>query len=223
VRVNRPGVIVRARRGYYGPRRDSTATRATPSTSPLDSAIGGLLPKGDLRMEVVVSPFAIPGKRDASLAIVTRFEQPPSAHPGEQRVELLTGLFDTEGRQKGGARQTVTLKRTQGDVASHYEILSKVDVKPGRYLVRVGAHHTSLSTSGSVYADVDVPDFSKADLALSGVVLSGNAERPAQPKDALASLIPLVPTTRRAFERSGKVTAFARVYHRDTPHRRCQS
>ena len=197
VRVGRPGVTVRARRGYYAPRAGrERPTSTNAAASPLDAAIGGLLPKGDMPMQVAVMPFAAPGKRDASLAIVTRLQQPAGTTREPQKVELLTAVFDTEGRHKGSTRQTANLMVRPGRNDSSYELLSKIDVKPGRYLVRVGAHHASVGTSGSVYADVEVADFSKAALSMSGVALSVTFGRPAEPKDALASLMPVIPTTR---------------------------
>ena len=213
VRVNRPGVSVRSRRGYYATRRapDTSAETSTPVADSPKDAIGGVLPKGDLPMHVAVAPFAISGKREAALAIVTRFDQPAVSEPSQQKVEVLTALFDTEGKSKGGKTHSVDLTLRPGDASSQYEVLSRIDVRPGRYLLRVGAHAKELAKSGSVYYDVDVPDFSKAALSLSGVILSATPALKGG-GDVLATLIPLVPTTRREFGREDAVTAFARVY-----------
>jgi hypothetical protein len=213
VRVNRPGVTVRSRRGYYAPRRARETSAAIPAAAadtPRD-AIGGVLPKGDLPMHVAVAPFAVPGKRGAALAIVTRLEQPAVAERTEQKVDVLSALFDTDGKPKGSVTQSADLTLRPGDVSSQYEVLSRLDVKPGRYLLRIGAHAKALGTTGSVYYDVDVPDFSKAALSLSGVVLSATPAFKGGGTDALASLIPVVPTTRREFGRQHAVSAFLRI------------
>jgi hypothetical protein len=78
--------------------------------------------------------------------------------------------------------------------------------------VRYSAHSVRLGKTGSVYTDVTVPDFDKAKLSLSGVVVSGDAEPVAAPKDAFASIIPVVPTTQREFGRGDRVKAFVRIY-----------
>lgn len=66
--------------------------------------------------------------------------------------------------------------------------------------------------SGSLYSDVDVPDFHKAALSMTGIVLSAREGPAAAPRDALRALLPVVPTTRRDFTARDWVTAFSRVY-----------
>jgi hypothetical protein len=66
--------------------------------------------------------------------------------------------------------------------------------------------------SGSVYCDLDVPDFANAALSLSGVVLSVTPAVASGPKDALLSIVPVVPTTEREFAGEDRVTAFVRAY-----------
>ena len=47
---------------------------------------------------------------------------------------------------------------------------------------------------------------------MSGVVMSASSAPPAAGKDALETLLPVVPTTARAFWRSDRASAFVRVY-----------
>ena len=214
VRVDRPGVTVRSRAGYYGARntRAASSETAAGTNSPLTDAIGGLLPKGDLPMQVTVAPFAGTGKRESALAIVTQLAQPPVSEPRRQKIEILTAAFDIDGRPKGSIRQTVELGLRPANGASHYEVLLRLDLKPGRYLLRIGAHAKELDRSGSVYYDVEVPDFSKPALSLSGIVLTATPGLVAEPRDALATLISVVPTTRREFGAEHEVRALVRVY-----------
>jgi hypothetical protein len=55
---------------------------------------------------------------------------------------------------------------------AEYEVLSRVELRPGRYQLRIAADHPALKKSGSVYCDVEIPDFSKTGLWLSVCVLS---------------------------------------------------
>jgi hypothetical protein len=97
-----------------------------------------------------------------------------------------------------------------------YEVLTHVAVSPGRYEVRLAAHRASDGKTGSVYADVEVPRFAQAPLAASGVWLE-SATRPVPlPRNALAALIPVVPTTRREFRRGETATAMLRFYQGGT-------
>jgi hypothetical protein len=72
--------------------------------------------------------------------------------------------------------------------------------------------------TGMVVADVDVPDFSRERLVLSGVVLAseGLAAQPSLLTDAaLAVVLPAPPTAVRRFSRTDALTAYAEVYTRD--------
>jgi hypothetical protein len=68
-----------------------------------------------------------------------------------------------------------------------------------------------------VYADVDVPDFQKAPLSMSGVAVSVMPGVPAAPAAALSALVPITPTTEREFLRIERVSAFLRVYQGGKP------
>jgi VWFA-related protein len=218
VRVNRPGVAVRARNGYYEPRRRATArapAEAGPST-PLDKALAGPVPSGDLSLRVTAAPFALPGVRKAALAIVLGVRQPAPPGfdwPAEDTLEVLLRAHDVKGRDVASDRLSgkATLRSDSGSEVA-YEVISRLDLEPGRYHLRVAAQSALQGKSGSVYCDVDVPDFSKLPVSLSGVAISPMAGLPSGPKDRLRSLVPVVPTAEREFETGERVTAFLRVY-----------
>ena len=84
---------------------------------------------------------------------------------------------------------------------------------PGRHRLRAAATSRRLGTSGSVFVDVDVPDFQNAPLALSGLVVHADpAWTAVGSRRAVLSILPLVPTTRRDFTATDRVTALLRVY-----------
>jgi len=85
-------------------------------------------------------------------------------------------------------------------------------LRPGRYQLRFAAESSLHGKSGSVYYDVDVPDFSKDDFAVSGIVLNAMPNVAAAPIDAFAKLIPVVPTSRRNFWKVDQVASFLRLY-----------
>jgi VWFA-related protein len=216
VRVNRPDVEVRTRSGYQPEKPEDTARRkAELARAPLGAALAGILPKSDVPLQASAIPLARSGRRESAVAIVVGIRQPirPSAAPVTERVDVEVSAFNTDGKRLGS-------KRLQADVALRagatglveYEVLSRLDLRPGRYQLRIAAHVGSLSTSGSLYYDVDVPDVSKAPVSLSPLVLSASPGPIVAPRDALADVLPVVPTTRRVFAAGDRVTAFARVY-----------
>jgi hypothetical protein len=72
--------------------------------------------------------------------------------------------------------------------------------QPGRYTMRIAAHRATDGRHGSVYADVEVPDFAKAPLSVSGVWLEAASSTLVVRSEGLSSLIPFVPTSSRTFE-----------------------
>jgi hypothetical protein len=63
---------------------------------------------------------------------------------------------------------------------------------------------------------VDVPDFSQAPVSLSGVVLHAEAGEVAVGTETLTGLVSAVPTTRREFAATDRVTAALWVYQGGT-------
>jgi hypothetical protein len=163
-------------------------------------------------MQVTALPFAVPGKSEAGVAIVARVQQPPVTRRTVQQVQLLTTAFDPDGKPKSSHRQTarVTMLPSSTSVAT-YEVLSRIDLKPGRYNLRIAAHNPEIEKSGSVFYDVDVPDFRKDGLWLSGAAVSVKPGIAAAPRGALSGLIPVVPSTLREFEADDEVHGFIQV------------
>jgi hypothetical protein len=154
-------------------------------------------------------------KPGATVAIAVGFKQPirQSQERFVENVDLQILAHNADGRQFGNSvsRADVTI-RAGSTGAAEYEVFGRIDLKPGRYQLRVGANVGSLDTAGSIYFDVDVPDFAAAPVSMSGLVVSALPSPPFAPKDAFAGVVPVMPTTRRAFSPKHQVEAFARVY-----------
>jgi VWFA-related protein len=211
VRVDRPGVTVRTRAGYNAPREVAATRRPPPAT---EAAVAGLLPRPDVQLEIAIAPFAIPGKSGAALVIAADVRQPTPADRTIDNIELLTRAFDGEGgKSRGSQKETArVVMRPTGDPQAQFEVLSRLDLKPGHYNLRFAAHSTLQDKTGSVYSIIDVPDFAKDPMSLSGVIVSATPATASAGQEALASLIPVMPTTKRTFAQTDKVSAFLRIY-----------
>ena len=195
VKVNRPGVQVRTRNGYYPASKNARA-----------ETINGI-PSGELPVYVSVAPVAVAGRREAEVLVATRIAA-PDAPPAPQAVELTSTAYDLEGKARGTLHQTITITPTAGaslepDLPGHFPL------QPGRYMLRVAA--ASEGRSGAVFVDLDVPDFAKDPLSASGLILQRRPVRPSHDK-FIADLVPLVPTTHRQFLASDEVAVFLRIY-----------
>jgi VWFA-related protein len=215
VKVDRPDVHVRSRNLTEAPseKQDKDAKAA----APLAKALSGILPNADVPLSVTAAPFALPGGKTAAVVIALGMQQDLSGMPLFSRVaeavDLRTSAFTLEGdpRETNHEKVMVTLlPGPGGDV--RYDVLSRIDLRPGRYELRLAAYSGTLDKSGSVYVDVEVPDFAKAPVSLSGLVVGLTPAPASAPKDVVLSLLPFAPTSERTFRRTSRVVVFARVY-----------
>jgi VWFA-related protein len=216
VRMHKPGLTARTRNAYFTPRQRRAA--AAPGPLRLTEALFGILPNPEITLRVSATPFALPSRTEAGLAIVLGVRHPPL--PGDVgarasgTLDVLTSAFAPDGRQRGSVKQIArVIGRAGSEVQAEYEVLSRLDLPPGRYQIRVAAHSPALDRTGSVYTDVEIPDFRRDTLSLSGIVLSATPSLAAAPADALSTMVPVVPTSQRTFGSQADVIAFVEVYH----------
>ena len=130
-----------------------------------------------------------------------------------EKLEVQARAFTQGGDQRGGVIHKVeTLVEATGG-PSNYDVVVQLRLKPGVYAIRSSVDNTTLGVAGSVYTDIEIPDFAKAPLSLSGVLLQVTPTPPLiyGASNILAGL-PSAPTTSRAFTAANRVKAFLRVY-----------
>jgi VWFA-related protein len=216
VKVNRPGVNVRTRSGYYAGETRAHASKPSIVDPETVSALEGVLPRTDVPLSVNLVPFALPGKTVSAVAVVLGVRQAATRDGSRATgpVKVLAAAFDRNGRAVQSENQTVGITlpaNAAGDFS--YEVLSRLELKPGRYEVRV-AIDASAGQRASVYSYVDVPDFAQQPLSLSGVAFTVSPADPIAPPQGFPDLLPIVPTARRDFARTDRADAFLRVYQK---------
>ena len=205
VRVNRADVEVRARERHYMDASEVTRAIAV-KASPAAAAIAGLVPSAELPMRAQLAPFAIPGRTDLA-AVVISIGVGAAGDPAMSDLSFVINAFDPEGRPRGTSPTSARVTRATTD-EFRWQVLGRQDLKPGPYQLRIAAHDRERDKSGSVYADIEIPEFAKAPLSLSGLILSSGGA----PDAALSPLLPMSPTATRTFAPQDRVIAFARVY-----------
>jgi len=229
VRVDRKDAEVRTRSGYYTD-KPPVVDHNHPAPTPMAKAVASLLPSAALPLKVALAPLAWPpsvasplpppkpGKPAplplATVTVVLGLERPATDKPISDTVDVQISAFTQDGVARGTSRQLaqVAIRPTLVDDVVHYEALSHIELKPGRYQLRIAAYSGLSDVTGSVFADVDVPDFANDPVSLSGVLLQTVPAAPSAPHDALAALVPIAPTASRAFQQLDRATAWLRVY-----------
>ena len=232
VRVSRPGVTVRARKGYLAPRKrpapPAPNSRAEAQMPPeVRDAIASPIPTRDIGLTVFAAPFVgIAPKASVALVIevdpgALTFVKNDGTFNADLEIHLLA--IDGGGKAQGGGRSVVPLRLREasyGAVTKNgLQITRRLELPPGRYQIHVGARETSSGKLGTIRQDLDVPDFSKAPLLMSGLTLtSESAARimTANPDPGFNGVLPASPTAIREFPASDTLSLFAEVYDNQT-------
>jgi VWFA-related protein len=216
VNVRTPGAEVRTREGYYAPGGSRPRSgKPAVETTRLDAAFNAAVPSGTLPIGLALAPFAQPGSKDAAVVVTVAVRRPVTDAASVEKLDLRMAAFDSAVRRRAGLRETIEITlRPHVSGERRFEFQSKLALRPGRYEIHVAAEVPT--DAGGVVAQIDVPDFPRLALSLSGLVL-GWPERDAS--GTLRDLLPVLPTTTRAFVVGQQVAAFLRIYQgsSDTP------
>jgi len=225
---NRPGLVVRARKGYVAPRGRAPNTTAAAAksggTSPeLKDAMESPLPLSALPLAVTASVFKGPAPKGS--VVVSTFINgstlPLTETDGmfKNDLEIVGIATDDKGKSFTTDRNTVNLNMKPDSAkrvaATGFRIIQSLELAPGRYSLRVGVREGNTLKAGSVTFDLDVPDFAKAPLSMSDIALTSAMSGivpTIRPKDPLEKLLPGPLTSYREFPQADEVALFTEVY-----------
>lgn len=226
VRVNRPDLTVRARRGYVTPKAGSAAPRnarsaagaKTTMTPEVREALDSPLPISGLTLNMAAAPFKGTA-RNASVLLAFEMRGRDLRMNISDKVSLSYVAIDAQGKIRGGNTENVTMnlgpETKQRVEQTALRLLSRVELPPGRYQIRAAAHDAGGGNVGSVLYDLDVPDFNKPPLSISGVAVTstrGAMAPTARPDEQLRQVLPGPPIATRAFAADDELALFAEVY-----------
>jgi VWFA-related protein len=227
VRVKRPGVQVRARRGYVAPRGRApesarNASRENVALAIANEALGSPIPIGGVPLTVFAAPYKGTAP-NASVAVAVEFGVGDFRFTEENgtmngRAEMTFTSTSNEGKVLGSGRHAIDLALKPDTFARAREhglrVVTQTELPPGRYQFRVAIGEAG-GRAGSVLYDLEVPDFYRGALTMSGVSVTAASSVLAPtvlPKNPLADFLPGPPVTRREFERKDELALFAEFY-----------
>ena len=228
------GMKVVARRGY---REANGAATAPPPALPgppgtsaeLRDALNSPVPVDGVSLIATAAAFRSEGGK-ASITVI--LESPAgNIELVEQdgkfvgAVEMTTVAIDRRNAVAAGETTNTNLQLTRESSERlkqlGFRALSKLDnVSPGAHQVRAAIGLRGSSKRGSVWYDIDVPDFSKGDLAMSSLVIA-SAQQGAMPTGnagkLFAGVLSIPPTAVRQFRAADELIVFAELYANHTP------
>jgi VWFA-related protein len=225
VRSVGPGLKVQSRTGYTA-KNDPPAKRTSDGgpSKELTDLMGTPVQISGLPIGISAPAFIGRGSK-TSVEVIA--ELPASElklliDPGHPNLalNLLIAVADTEGHVKASENGEIAMELSPGsrDALTRYgiRVMSRLEVAPGRYLLRVAG--ADGRTRGSVQYDLDVPDFTKSALTMSGLALASASElrRPTTGSDKnWKQRFAQPPTTVRTFTRDDELAVSGEIYAND--------
>ncbi len=241
VKSKRPGLRIAARKGYGSPRgrtaeerkRDEEARRAREAKRPnadttsseLRNILTSPLQQSGLNFTVQAAPFKNTQK-EASVALAIEidgdrltYSAPNAQGVAANKIEVsLYGVGDN-GKALGGTRSMLDLTLSPGTREKvktfGVRVNPRISLPPGRYHLRIGAREAVGGLSGSVFYDLDVPDFRKDKLMMGGLLVasaSGQQTPSIQPDKVVEKVLPGPATSRRQFVQRDILALYTELY-----------
>jgi VWFA-related protein len=234
VKVKRPGLEVRSRRGYTAPRGKAPAPKAQSkdqTSAPVRELLDSPLPMNGIKLRAVAMPFK-GTPPNASVALV--IEADGHAFNFTEKdgkllndFEVSTLAIDATGKIRGGDRSLVNFALKPENRVRFAEtgvrVGTRLALPPGRYQIRVAARESGAGRLGSLTYDLDVPNLTGDPLTISGIAVasaSGLRTSTAKPDEELKAVLPGPAVAAREFPRGDELAVFAEVYDNQvkTPH-----
>ena len=226
VRVTRPGLQVRARRGYVPPDGNVNlpADDALGETSGrLRNALYSPVPDKGLGMAMNAAAFKGEGSNASVLVTVridgNRFSFTERDGLLTDSLELSVMAVDPAGNVRQGSRQALNmaLRPETGEIvqAAGFRLQARLSLEPGRYQLRAGVLTGGTDSVGTVHADLEVPDFSRELFSMSGIIISSDftAMIPAASFDEqVQAALPTPQTTGRTFATADTLRMYTEIY-----------
>jgi VWFA-related protein len=216
VKVNRPGVRVRARHGYVAP---GTRPDAPTVTETMDAAMAAGVNVSGLTMRAVATPLGL-SEKGMMTAVTVDLSYPLQVvgpHRIDDAVVLTLTALDPDGKVKATQSRQLKIAGGAPDARSVSLLLDEVLELPAQRLtLRVGVASQQLARAGTVQLPIDVPNPGDARLQLSGIAIGvAGSKALALNADILKSVVPFQPTTTRTFAAADTLRVFGRAFWRD--------
>jgi VWFA-related protein len=241
VKTKRPGLRIAARKGYGSPRgrnaeerkRDEEARRAREAKRPnadktsaeLRSILTSPLQQSGLNFTVQAAAFKnTPKEASVALAIEVdgdrlSYSTPDAKGSSANKIELSLYGVNHLGKAMAGTHMVLdlTLRPETRERVKTYgvRVNPRVNLPPGRYHVRIGAREAVGELTGSVFYDLEVPDFRKDKLMMGGLLVASNLAQQTpsiQPDKVLEKVMPAPATSRREFSQRDLIALYTEIY-----------
>ncbi|MDR3792048.1 MAG: VWA domain-containing protein [Terracidiphilus sp.] len=217
IAVNRPGVKLEYRPGYYAP-ADFKHAGKEDREQELDEQLASDLPATDMAMYMDALYFRLDQNRYfVPVSLIVPGSQIPFVKGGDKdkaTLDIMGGVLDEVKRQVGRARETVKLNLDQSLNARQKNIqyTTSFNLPAGKYHLKFVVRENQTGRMGSFEADIVLPEMKKAPLKMSSILLASAR----QPSKKLTPLVrngqEYVPNISHVFRRDQHLYLLYEVY-----------
>jgi VWFA-related protein len=181
VSLNRPGVKLEFRRGYYAPADYQHSTREDRERQ-LEEELNSDLPATDLPLYLADGYFRIgDNKFFVPISLAVPGSQIPftsSSNQDKATLDVIGMALDSNKRQVGDMRDTVKLAvNTSAEVRrKNVQYNNGFILLAGKYHLKFVVRENQTGRMGSFETDIEIPDLKAALLKMSSVVVSGQIQ-----------------------------------------------
>jgi VWFA-related protein len=187
VRVNRPGIKIDFRRGYYAPADFRHSTRDDRERQ-LDEELASDLSTTDLPVYLAAAYFRIGDRKFyVPVSVVVPGSQIPFTRNKDEdkaTLDVLGIVTDSEKRPVGQIRDTVKLSVNSSQFVQRKNVQynSGFVLPPGQYHLKFVVRENQSGRLGSFETDITVPDLKTAPVKMSSIVLASQLQTNAKRK-----------------------------------------
>ena len=181
VRVNRPGLKLDFRKGYYAPADFQHSTREDREQQ-LQDELASELPTTDLPVYLSAGYFRMADNRFyIPVSVIVPGNEIPFTRSSDQdkaTLDVLGVVLDPEKRPLGTVRDTVKLAINQSQLVQRKNVQyeSGFTLPSGKYHLKFVVRENQSGRMGSFETDLVVPDLKNAPVKMSSIVLASQLQ-----------------------------------------------
>jgi len=181
VKIDRPGIKLEYRPGYYAP-ADFKHSGKEDREQELEDELASDLPATDMAVYMDALYFRLDDNRFfMPVSLVVPGSQIPFVKGGDKdkaTLDVIGAVIDDNKRPVGRIRDTVKLNLDPSLQARQKNIqyTTSFNLPPGHYQLKFVVRENQTGRMGSFIAEVTLPDFKKAPLKMSSILLSSQLE-----------------------------------------------
>ena len=189
IRIDRPGVKLEFRPGYYAPADYQHAGKEDRERD-LEDQLTSDLPATDMAVYMDAMYFRLDENRFfVPVSLIVPGSQIPFVKGGDKdkaTLDIVGSVIDEAKRPIGHARETVKLNLDPSLQARQKNIqyTTRFNLPPGKYTLKFVVRENQTGRMGSFEAEITLPDMKKSPLKMSSIVLA-SMRQPSKQQDPL--------------------------------------